>query len=219
MNFAQLRDALLALDPLSKRHVVEINKAEADFWTRSQGSRMDWSDRLLGFECGGQQWVSEVAMPCGTIEQPSGSEIRFTRELLELIESSDIPAPAQIEQRWSARSQARMSPAYSMGADDLHSWVGIIMYMPSDDPTQRQAITDSFTNYNDAVRWKLWPKYGCHQHWAKVQLPTTGEADVVTAKRRLHERFPIGEFNATRAKLDPASIMTNQQLDNILEPP
>jgi L-galactono-1,4-lactone dehydrogenase len=53
----------------------------------SQGYRCDWSDKLLGFECGGQQWVSEVAMPCGTIEQPNLNEIRFVRELLELVEA------------------------------------------------------------------------------------------------------------------------------------
>ena len=60
MNFAQLRDALIALDPLNKEHVIEINRAEAEFWKRAGGYRVDWSDKLLGFECGGQQWVSEV---------------------------------------------------------------------------------------------------------------------------------------------------------------
>jgi L-galactono-1,4-lactone dehydrogenase len=112
-----------------------------------------------------------------------------------------------------------MSPAHSEGADDLHSWVGIIMYMPTDDAPQRQAITEAFARYNDAVRWRLWPKYGCHQHWAKVELPATGAADAARAKARLHERFPIAEFNAARAQLDPASIMTNRQLDELLSPP
>ena len=32
MNFAQLRDALLALDPLNKEHVIAVNKAEAEYW-------------------------------------------------------------------------------------------------------------------------------------------------------------------------------------------
>ena len=94
--------------------MVAVNRAEAEFWKRSQGYRVDWSDRLLGFECGGQQWVSEVAMPCGTIERPDGSEIRFMRELLALVEAAAIPAPAPIEQRWTARSRARMSPVRHM---------------------------------------------------------------------------------------------------------
>ena len=60
MSFAQLRDALLALKPLDREHVIEVNRAEAEFWKAVQGYRVDWSDKLLGFECGGQQWVSEV---------------------------------------------------------------------------------------------------------------------------------------------------------------
>ena len=36
-----------------------------------------------------------------------------------------------------------MSPAYSAGADDLHSWVGIIMYLPSE-AEPRAAITERF---------------------------------------------------------------------------
>jgi L-galactono-1,4-lactone dehydrogenase len=51
----------LALDPLSKPHVVAVNQAEAQFWQRSEGVRIDWSDKILGFECGGEAlWPS----PC-----------------------------------------------------------------------------------------------------------------------------------------------------------
>jgi len=35
-------------------------------------ARVDWSDRILGFECGGQQWVSEVALPCGAVGASDG---------------------------------------------------------------------------------------------------------------------------------------------------
>ena len=104
MNFAQLRDALLALAPLDKEHVVAVNRAEAEYWRRSEGHRIDWSDKLLGFECGGQQWVSEVCFPTGKVTASSGADLGFMRDLLRLIESSDIPAPAPIEQRWSASS-------------------------------------------------------------------------------------------------------------------
>lgn len=38
----------------------------------SEGTRVGWSDELLGFDCGGQQWVLEVAFPAGTVEQPDG---------------------------------------------------------------------------------------------------------------------------------------------------
>ena len=37
-----------------------MNKAEAEFWRRSQGYDLADSSRKLQFECGGQQWVNEV---------------------------------------------------------------------------------------------------------------------------------------------------------------
>lgn len=42
--------------------------------------------------------------------------------LLQLIEKEDIPAPAPIEQCWTARSKSPMSPASSY-EDDIFSWV------------------------------------------------------------------------------------------------
>jgi hypothetical protein len=57
------RDALLALDPLSKPHVVAVNKAEAQFWQRSHGVKVDWADRILGFECGGETQRQPRARP------------------------------------------------------------------------------------------------------------------------------------------------------------
>ena len=38
----------------------------------SEGSRVGWSDEILGFDCGGQQWVLETAFPAGTLDQPDG---------------------------------------------------------------------------------------------------------------------------------------------------
>lgn len=65
------------------------------------------------------------------------------RDLMEAIEAGDIPAPAPIEQRWTSSSRANMSPAASPdNLDIVHSWVGIIMYLPDDDEKQRTAITD-----------------------------------------------------------------------------
>ena len=42
-------------------------QAEAEFWQLSEGYRVGWSDELLGFDCGGQQWVLEAAFPTGTL--------------------------------------------------------------------------------------------------------------------------------------------------------
>ena len=79
-----------------------------------------------------------------------------------------------------------MSPAPSEGDDDIHSWVGIIMYLP--DEATRGAITKRFWEYNGMCRERLWSKFGAHQHWAKIELPDDAAA-ATTVRRRLAERF------------------------------
>ncbi len=48
-------------------------QAEAEYWKRSEGYRTGWSDEILGFDCGGEQWVLEVAFPTGTQKYVSGT--------------------------------------------------------------------------------------------------------------------------------------------------
>ncbi|KAK8688992.1 hypothetical protein V6N13_087723 [Hibiscus sabdariffa] len=122
-SFTELRDKLLSLDPLSKDHVVKVNHAEAEIWRKSEGYRVGWSDEILGFDCGGQQWVSETCFPAGTLSKPSMKDLEYIGELKELIETNGIPAPAPIEQRWTARSQSPMTSASSSAKDDIFSWV------------------------------------------------------------------------------------------------
>ena len=164
----------------------------------------------------------EVAFPCGTRQEPSGADLAYMRDLLAMLETSDVPAPSPIEQRWTARSRAPLSPAHSAGGDDLHCWVGIIMYLPDDDLEARRGvreqITRRFFEYNDLCRHQLWQRYGAHQHWAKIELPDDGaDADVV--RRRLRERFPVEELNAARRLLDPRNILSNELLDGVLGEP
>jgi L-galactono-1,4-lactone dehydrogenase len=54
VGFGELRDALLAVDPLHVDHVKLCNVAEAEFWRKSEGYRILPSDQLLQFDCGGQ---------------------------------------------------------------------------------------------------------------------------------------------------------------------
>jgi len=54
MGFGELRDAFQAVNPLDVEHVKRCNKAEADFWRRSEGYQTKPSDQLLQFDCGGQ---------------------------------------------------------------------------------------------------------------------------------------------------------------------
>ena len=47
---------------------MACTQAEADFWRKSEGYRVGWSDELLGFDCGGQQWVLETCFPTGSLK-------------------------------------------------------------------------------------------------------------------------------------------------------
>ena len=52
------------------------------------------------------------------------------------------------------------SQAHSEVEDGLFSWVGIIMYLPTQDDDQRAAITKRFWEYNGLCRRELWPRFG-----------------------------------------------------------
>lgn len=65
MGFGELRDALLAFDPLNIEHVKRCNQAEADFWTKNEGYQTKPSDQLLQFDCGGQvRWSIDGSHHC-----------------------------------------------------------------------------------------------------------------------------------------------------------
>ena len=100
LSFADLRTLLLEDNALDVEYVKEVNKAEAEFWKRSEGYRVGFSDEILQFDCGGQQWVLEMAFPVGPISRPSQQDIHVMRKLLKEIEANSIPAPAPIEQRY-----------------------------------------------------------------------------------------------------------------------
>jgi len=73
MSFADLRGELLngvivddpstsleADDNIQLSWTKRINEAEAQFWEANSGDRVDDSTEILGFECGGSQWVLET---------------------------------------------------------------------------------------------------------------------------------------------------------------
>jgi L-galactono-1,4-lactone dehydrogenase len=98
-SFAQLRDIALGTNPLSLDHVKRVNAAEAKYWTAAQGTRVGDSTDILGFDCGGEQWVLEMCFPMGSLEEESFADIKFVKELLEVVERTGIAAPGPIEQR------------------------------------------------------------------------------------------------------------------------
>ncbi|OVA13745.1 FAD linked oxidase [Macleaya cordata] len=214
LSFTELRDKLLALDPLDTDHVIKVNQAEAEFWRKSEGYRVGWSDEILGFDCGGQQWVSENCFPAGSLAKPNMKDLEFMEELQKLIQSKGIPAPAPIEQRWTARSKSLMSPASSSVEDDIFSWVGIIMYLPTSDARQRKEITEEFLNYKHLTQKQLWDKYSAYEHWAKIEVPKDKE-ELAALQERLRKRFPVDAYNKARREMDPNKILSNVMLEKL----
>lgn len=143
--------------------------------------------------------------------------MEFMEQLLAGIEKNGIPAHAPIEQRWSASSSSLMSPAHGP-LDGMHTWVGIINYLPSDDPDQRREITELFTGrYSDLVRTVGKPMQAV-SHWAKLEEPRT-VWNAVDLKMLYQERFPVAEFNMARAMLDPRNILASPLLNLVLGEP
>mmetsp|Transcript_16933 Transcript_16933/g.38840 ORF Transcript_16933/g.38840 Transcript_16933/m.38840 type:complete len:616 (+) Transcript_16933:226-2073(+) len=217
MGFGELRDTLLAFAPLDVAHVKRCNKAEADFWKKNEGYQVRPSDELLQFDCGGQQWVYEVCFPTGTQDENDNNDMKFMEDLLQKIEENDIPAHSPIEQRWTCGSTSPMSPA-SGTEESLYTWVGIINYLPSEDPVQRRDITQLFnTKYTDLVRHIGRPLMAV-SHWSKLEQPTT-VWKAVELKTLYLERFPLAEFNTLRGIYDPDNILSNPLLDLVLGNP
>ena len=67
--------------------------------------------------------------------------------------------------------------------NSLHTWVGIIMYLPTEDVAQRSAITAAFKSYADKTRATLGETYGLKTHWAKIEVPPIGDESARRAMR------------------------------------
>lgn len=232
LNFTSLRDALLAVDPLNPRWVRKVNVAEAEFWRRSEGLRIDSSDRVLGFDCGGQQWVSEVVFPVHDVPGTSGKEqdLEYVMSVLKLIEELNIAAPSPIEQRWTAPSSSPLSPACERPEVELaplYSWVGIIMYLPDVTSASaaeaaaveetRSRITSAFQLYKSACADSLWEPFRASEHWAKIELPEDADG-VQKLQDRIARKYPVATFNAIRRQLfDPRGILANKLSEGVFD--
>ena len=228
MGFGDLRDAILAsgnmLDP---DHVKRCNKAEREFWMKAQGIEVAPSDQKLQFDCGGQQWVYEVCFPVGTYGLPNSNSMDFVEELMKEIESSGLPAPSPIEQRWTSASTSPLSPASVYprphesydSQNALFSWVGVIMYLPSEDmdPTgyRREFITQSFKDQYCKLVRKVGEKYGIMCHWAKLEVSSDADAGVAESVRQRFGPDVVSTFNKARALYDPKGVLSCSLLDQV----
>jgi L-galactono-1,4-lactone dehydrogenase len=141
----------------------------------------------------------------------------FMDRLLSGIEQLKIPAHSPIEQRWSAASSSLMSPA-SGPSNGLHSWVGVINYLPSDDEKQRKEITEAFKGlYCDLVRSVGRPVKAV-SHWAKLEEPET-DWRTFDLQVLMQRRYPVTDFNKARARLDPKNILANPLINVALGVP
>jgi L-galactono-1,4-lactone dehydrogenase len=91
-GFGDLRDQLIAHDPLNETHIRRVNKAEAEFWRRSEGYQIKPSDQLLQFDCGGQVGSLDKTYTCTL-----------------------IPYPSKISFYWSCHSNGSMKSAFQLG--------------------------------------------------------------------------------------------------------
>merc|ERR1712176_1641717 len=173
------------------------------------------STEILGFECGGVQWVLENCFPCGTIQSPSLADIDYVVEMKQIIERNRIAAPSPIEQRWTSRSTSRMSPAYSTKEGGLFSWVGVIMYIT--DENHEAEIKQKFREYA-MQHADLTFKYNGVFHWGKVDLDFhQGYQRLAALQANMRKRYDIDSFKKVRRELDPQNILGNALMDTVLK--
>lgn len=120
------------------------------------------------------------------------------------------------------------------------------MYLPpNQSEEQRSLIKARFNDYLEIIR-PLLEEYGAHAHWAKIEIPSSSDADALTPippedswfsftagakaevpvitssgklerlRARLAERYPLKEFNAYRHALDPHDILSNGLIDRLI---
>eukprot|EP00899_Mesostigma_viride_P000967 jgi/Mesvir1/10871/Mv14212-RA.1 len=229
MSFAQMRDYLLDAAPLDVKHVAAVNQAELEYWKRCEGYRLGDSTEILGFDCGGQQWVLETVFPVGSLsdmDKPKATlkDLDFVQGILQDIRTHKVPAPAPIEQRWTAASRAKMSPAYHPAAhpgspqSEIFSWVGIIMYLPpGQSEEQRDLITSRFREYGKLVRARG-RDYALATHWAKLEVPEDA-GELAELRASITKRFPVEEFARARKELDPKGVLSNTWVDALFPTP
>ncbi|PNW73648.1 hypothetical protein CHLRE_13g567100v5 [Chlamydomonas reinhardtii] len=229
MGATALRDVLLAAGPgpLDAAWVAQVNAAEADYWRRATGTRVGWSDQILGFDCGGQQWVLEVAFqvaPSLDALKPGAQtrDLQFMDDLLAEIKKNKIAAASPLEVRWTSGSSSSLSPAAGT-PHSLHCWVGVIMYLPPE-PEKRAAVTDAFRAYTRIVETRLMPKYNAAWHWAKLEAGAASgrpEAEMAAVVRpRLAARYgpALAALKRYRAVLDPAGTCGSDWTDAVIGP-
>ena len=131
-------------------------------------------------------------------------------------------------------------------SETFHSWVGIIMYLPTEDPAVRKKITEAFLAYKAQCAKELWGKFDAHEHWAKIEVPgkevmedsassathssneekkTRTYEEGIDQRRlkavqeRLRRRYPLEAFAQARRELDPHQVLSNKHVKALMPLP
>jgi L-galactono-1,4-lactone dehydrogenase len=166
--------------------------------------------------------------------------VDFALELLALVESEQLAAPSPTEQRWTCGSTSPMSPAAlpftpaaasgdaaaaaeaeAAAAAARFSWVGVIMYLPPGGDAAADAVrtrvAEGFQGFTGAWEAAMWDRYGCQEHWAKIDPAALDPARLDRSRARIRRRFPVEEFNAARARLDPKGVLSNGLIKGLMD--
>ena len=68
----------------------------------------------------------------------------------------------------------------------------------------------SFDKYVDLAEEEVLSEHGAVDHWAKVEV---GRMPPNKLQQKLAARYPVADFNAARASLDPKNILSNPLLN------
>ena len=235
-SFADMRDILLGIndakDSLNVDIVKGINNAELQYWENvskqcgikydnetymDKPLNIDLSQNVLTFDCGGQQLVYEICFNTRELQTDTyikndnniPKDIQFMLDLLDEIETNNIPAPAPLEQRYTAYSTSKLSPAYSTNNSDIFSWVGVIMYLPTQNDRIRSWISNEFESYSSVLN-NLIDKYNGVSHWAKAEVKYLNNKERKSLQKRIIKRYKhLNEFLKYQAQLDPQKILMN----------
>jgi FAD/FMN-containing dehydrogenase len=226
LSSAKLRCAILATDPHNVELVRRVSDAEAayfQFFDRFGGVVACGEQQgLQTFDCGLRQFVTEVAHVASTARDKH-ADLSHAFELLDLAERRQVPLPGPVEQRWTAASAARLSPAglhrVPSSSPPVFSWLGTLMYLPeSTSSALFKSLAARHSDWVDMWRRELWSAYDCAEHWGKISLAAAAdESEHAERRSRLARQFPgLLDFRALRRRLDPDGIFGPRTLNNLI---
>ena len=157
------------------------------------------STDVLTFKCGGSQHVNEVCGKTfvlkGGFEHSPHSELESVQALLREAERRGLPAPGPVEQRFSGRSGALLSPCSDNGDEGaVFMWMNNILYRV------RRDVDDLWPAYADLLR-EVGARFGAVPVWCKLDKRCQKTAAM------LENRYDLREFERVRSKYDPEQVL------------